>query len=72
MPARISSDIIKKYVKEHQKMMEYTRGEAEYIPVDLNNARTDFSKGDDKASLDKAGKDVRYRFDMDNLAGGGE
>jgi len=67
MPMKIASDRLAKHKKEMQKMMNYSMGEPEYIPVDLNGARV-FSKGE--VSLDEVQSDIRERFDMDYPKGG--
>lgn len=63
MPTRVSSDRITKYKDDRRKMEEYMKGPSEFIPVDLNGARTDLRKGED--SLMKAAEDIKYRFNLD-------
>lgn len=62
MKMHYRSDRLAQAKEKHEEMMDSIMEEPEYVPVDLNGARTDFPKGQD--NLSKAQEDIRRRFDM--------
>ena len=61
MPRYITSDRFNKYMDD----MDYMMGPPEYIPVDLNGARTDLPKSQD--NLMKVQEDIQRRFGLEKL-----